>query len=266
VDGLLTADTMPWPDIETFERYRNDFESWRRNKRRCCITTADFCEFEHWRESKTRHQAVGMSGKARRPPLVQMFLRAWSARSHGLPGGQFKVLAEITSRWWPTTPNAIKLAKRHGAPAPVAEISPEERQWLDAVAARWPGIDWFRFIVPSSPAAAFAFAGNLDYWAAHMWIPDPLWEALAGLPAGLRYAAEDGGAEGVVRSSPHRDATTPPARPIDPLAASEKILAYHDLAEGVVQSENAARAYTFRVESRAGDAYKNKDVSHTDPC
>lgn len=118
-DGMLTANTRPWRSLAEFEAYRDAFELWRTTYRRCCVTKSDFLEFERWKAQRPIMREAGLTSKAARPPLVQMFFRAWGKRLSGMVGGHVKELAEITSRWWPTSEDAIKKAKRYGSIAPV---------------------------------------------------------------------------------------------------------------------------------------------------
>jgi len=210
-DGLLSADTLPWNSIEEFDRYREDFEAWRKSARRCCITVADFRDFEAWRRTRAAKREAGLTDKARRPLLVQCVLRAWSLRLYGLPGGHYRELAQITSRWWPTSADSIKKAGRSAEIVLTTEAGWPESEWVHAVAQRWPGINWFRFIDPWSWAAELIFGRDLAYWERQMEIPDPIWQELSGLPAEARWdmPQPDEDREGTF-ASPPLGANVPP--------------------------------------------------------
>jgi hypothetical protein len=64
------------------------------------------------------------------------------------------------NRWWPTSVEAIKKAKRYGAVETVEEAGFREVEWVYAVASRWPGIDWWSLIAPNSQAADFILWAN----------------------------------------------------------------------------------------------------------
>ena len=193
-DGILTADTRPWHDINEFHDYRNAFENWRKSQRRCCVTEADRLDFELWRAELPQRQATGMTAKTKRPPLVQNFLRAWCQRRHDLPGGRHKELAQITNRWWPTTPEAVKQAARRRQDVMlVTNLGGfEEINWIYAITNHLhPHVDWFTFIDPFTHAAAWVFGRNIDWWEQRMPIPDPVWSALTDLPVELRHHGDE---------------------------------------------------------------------------
>jgi hypothetical protein len=48
VDGLIAADTVPWPTIDEFEQARDLLEDWKRSQRRVLKTKHDHDDMMAW--------------------------------------------------------------------------------------------------------------------------------------------------------------------------------------------------------------------------
>jgi len=65
------------------------------------------------------------------------------------------LICEITSRWWPTTENAAKQAKRKGHVKPyAASLTTEERAWAEALMTTIPEANLLPLSVEGSEARA----------------------------------------------------------------------------------------------------------------
>ena len=59
VDGLITADTVPWRSIDEFEQARNLLEDWKRSQRRVLKTKQDFDDMIAWGAMRASRRRTG---------------------------------------------------------------------------------------------------------------------------------------------------------------------------------------------------------------
>jgi hypothetical protein len=98
-----------------------------------------------------------VGSKGDRPPMVVLFLRAWTRQDLGLPGGSYPALAEeMTEAGFPVTVDVIKKARSRGAlpEHALGTLTPDEERFLAWAFARWPALEVERLVAPGSPAAA----------------------------------------------------------------------------------------------------------------
>src|SRR3954453_14750808 len=132
VEGMLCADTRPWPTVEAFDKARDDLELWKRSQRRVLKTTDDYRVMLSWAKERPGQRAAGSTSQSGRPALVNAFLRAAAADMLGLGGWSYKTLAAFVTRCgWPVTVGTIKNAKRRGKLAldTVQHLTPEEERF-----------------------------------------------------------------------------------------------------------------------------------------
>jgi hypothetical protein len=115
IEGVLCADTEPWPTIEAFDKVRHDLESWKKSQRRVLKTTADVQDMRSWAAERPSQRAAGSSTQSGRPALVNAFLRAAAADKLGLGGVSPKEVATfVTHCGWPVKEQTVKDARRRG--------------------------------------------------------------------------------------------------------------------------------------------------------
>jgi len=117
----LTLNSRPWPSLEKFHETRKLFDEWRTKREGVLKTLADW---ERWQSFQTQrllrreHDLTGSGdivGQAKR-----MFLKAYANKLWGLPGSDYRGLAEwLTEQGYPTSETDIKNAKR-------GKINPEQ--------------------------------------------------------------------------------------------------------------------------------------------
>ena len=187
-DGLLSASTAPWRNLGEFMAMRDSFESWRKAQRTVCKTREDWDAFIDWADRRPGRVAAGV--KADRPPLVQMFLRAWARREmRGMPrvkngpAGHHAKIAEIASRWWPTTRDDVRKAGRYQSAAAVEFVDLPELLFVHEIARHFPGLDWWHLIDPFSEAADFIFWRNWAWWESQLPVPELIAEVMTDTPA-----------------------------------------------------------------------------------
>ena len=56
VDGLITADTVPWRSIDEFEQARDLLEDWKRSQRRVLKTKQDYDDMIAWGRMRANRQ------------------------------------------------------------------------------------------------------------------------------------------------------------------------------------------------------------------
>jgi hypothetical protein len=153
VEGILAAGTAPWRTVEEFYQAREQFDLWRRSRRRVLRTAADHDDFKAWVQMAPSKRRVGSKGDC--PALVVLFLRAWTRRALGLPGGPYPVLAEtMTGAGFPVTVDVVKKAKVRGQLEALDTLAPHDERFLAWALARWPCFEVERLAAPGSPAAA----------------------------------------------------------------------------------------------------------------
>ena len=154
-DDILAAETVPWRTIDEFFQAREQFDLWRRSRRRVLRTAADHADFQAWALTQPAKRRVGSKGD--RPALVVLFLRAWTRRELGLPGGSYPELVRTMSdAGFPVTLDVVKKARsRGGLPQHALDaLTPDDDRFLAWVLARWPEYEAERLVVPGTPASA----------------------------------------------------------------------------------------------------------------
>jgi hypothetical protein len=182
-DGLLSAGSEPWTDLGEFMDTRDAFEAWRKSARSVCKTSLDWRNFRAW--VQLRPHRADAATKGDRPPLVQMFLRAWTLREMRAPGSQYAKIAAIASLWWPTTAEDVRKAGRYPTIKQVTSASVPEMLFLHEIAKQFPGMDWWCLIDPFSEAANFIFWSNWDWWQVQLPTPGMLEQIMTGQPTDM---------------------------------------------------------------------------------
>jgi len=179
-DGLMSAGSEPWADLGEFNAARDVFEAWRKSARSVCKAAADWHAFQDWAQMRPHRAEAAIKGD--RPPMVQMFLRAWAMREMRAPGGQYERIAQTASRWWPTTAEDVRRARRYPTIRPVTFVTDPEKLFVHAIALQFPGMDWWRLVDPFSEAADFIFWSNWDWWRAQLPTPEVVEQIMTGQP------------------------------------------------------------------------------------
>jgi hypothetical protein len=98
VDGLITADTEPWRNIDEFNLARDQLEDWKRSQRRVLKTAQDYDDMEEWSTARASRSKTGTRSNNKLSPM---------------PAAVLKVLAHRTtplSEWFKTETDAQKAA------------------------------------------------------------------------------------------------------------------------------------------------------------
>ncbi len=143
VNGVIWFKTAPWQSVDEFNEYRDAFEAWRLKKRQVLRTDQDWAAFLRYKRETALKTEMGVR-TSKRPPIVQLFLRAYAHGLLGLPGREFAECANfISSLGWPTKVQNVKDAKRRGQPKlkVASEISDAEHDFLMKAAKRWRGFE-----------------------------------------------------------------------------------------------------------------------------
>ena len=87
VDGLITADTVPWRNIDDFEEARDRLEDWKQSQRRVLKTAQDYEDMIAWGEMRMNRKGQAHVAKqaaaARRRPCSRYSHGARSALANG---------------------------------------------------------------------------------------------------------------------------------------------------------------------------------------
>ena len=138
----LTLNSRPWPSLEKFHVTRKLFDEWRTKQEGVLKTPADW---ERWQSFQTQrllrreHDLTGSGdivGQAKR-----MFLKAYANKLWGLPGSDYRGLAEwLTEQGYPTSETDIKNAKRGKInPEQLTKIgTPEVKALITILKTRYP--------------------------------------------------------------------------------------------------------------------------------
>ena len=155
-EGVLAAQTEPWPTVDEFHEFRDAFEAWKKTFKRVLKTREDLCDFLRWRSEKSARRAAGTNARTNLPPVATAFIRAWSRQQLGLPGGNYRQVAEqMTEAGWRATADTFKSAKRRGD-VPVGQISsltPDDESFISWALTRWPQWEVEALARPGSQAA-----------------------------------------------------------------------------------------------------------------
>jgi hypothetical protein len=84
VDGLITADTVPWRTIDEFEQARDLLDDWKRSQRRVLKTKEDYDDMIDWGEERSSRKKTGTRGHNALSPVASAVLKVLAHRSVGI--------------------------------------------------------------------------------------------------------------------------------------------------------------------------------------
>ena len=84
VDGLITADTVPWRTIDEFEQARNLLEDWKRSQRRVLKTKQDYDDMIAWGAARGSRRKTGTRGHNALSPVASAVLKLLAHRTAGI--------------------------------------------------------------------------------------------------------------------------------------------------------------------------------------
>ena len=161
-DDLLFCGSRPWSTVEEFNTVRALFEEWRRDR---VLKTLD--DWGMWSEYRAGAQASQMGVRRSSGGVVdqarRVFLRAYVRGLWGLPGGDYKGIAEwLTAAGYPTSENDLKNAKRAKDPVEraIPADAPGVADFVRTIQDRFPKFAW-RLLVDGETAQSSADNANL---------------------------------------------------------------------------------------------------------
>jgi hypothetical protein len=75
VDGLISADTVPWRSIDEFEQARNLLDDWRKSQRRVLKTRQDYEDMCTWGAARDSRIKTGTNSNNALPPIAAAILK-----------------------------------------------------------------------------------------------------------------------------------------------------------------------------------------------
>ena len=161
VDGLITADTVPWRTIDEFEQARDLLEDWKRSQRRVLKTKQDYDDMIAWGAARSSRRKTGTRGHNALSPVAAAVLKVLAHRSVGIvtvlespiwrkverPKLNARAAKLMTALCGvKVTETNVKDAKRRGAgpddlAGSIASLTDDDRRFLTA---------WFR-LFPVAP-------------------------------------------------------------------------------------------------------------------
>jgi hypothetical protein len=84
VDGLITADTVPWRTIDEFEQARDLLEDWKRSQRRVLKTKQDYDDMMAWGAARASRRKTGTRGHNALSPVASAVLKVLAHRTSGI--------------------------------------------------------------------------------------------------------------------------------------------------------------------------------------
>ena len=81
VDGLITADTVPWRTIDEFEQARDLLEDWKRSQRRVLKTKQDYDDMIAWGAARASRRKTGTRAHNALPPVAAAILKLMATHS-----------------------------------------------------------------------------------------------------------------------------------------------------------------------------------------
>ena len=161
VDGLITADTVPWRTIDEFEQARDLLEDWKRSQRRVLKTKQDYDDMIAWGAARASRRKTGTRGHNALSPVAAAVLKVLAHRTAGIVTvlespiwrkAERPKLNARTARLMTAlcgvkvTETNVKDAKRRGAGpddlvGSIASLTDDDRRFLTA---------WFR-LFPVAP-------------------------------------------------------------------------------------------------------------------
>jgi hypothetical protein len=156
----LSWDTTPWNSVDEFNSVRRLFEQWRHERKGQLRTLSDW---NQWMEYQAG-TAASKGGVRRTGSVVdqarRIFLCAYVRKEWGLPGGEYKKVAELlTSAGYPTKEKDLKNTRRMLGPLPENTIpmdAPGVETFIKCLRRIWSTFEWWRMVeaVQSEPVEA----------------------------------------------------------------------------------------------------------------
>jgi len=84
VDGLITAETVPWRSIDEFEQARDLLEDWKRSQRRVLKTKQDYEDMLAWGAAKGNRSKTGTRAHNKLAPIAAAVLKVLAHRNSGI--------------------------------------------------------------------------------------------------------------------------------------------------------------------------------------
>jgi hypothetical protein len=161
VDGLITADTVPWRTIDEFEQARDLLEDRKRSQRRVLKTKQDYDDMTDWGAARASRRKTGTRGHNALSPVASAALKLLAHRDSGIvtilespiwrkakrPKFNARTATLMTALCGvKVTETSVKDAKRRGAGPDdlancIASLTDDDRRFLTA---------WFR-LFPVAP-------------------------------------------------------------------------------------------------------------------
>ena len=154
VDGLITANTVPWRSIDEFEQARDLLDDWKKSQRRVLKTKQDYDDMIAWGAMRANRRRTGTKSHNKLSPLAAAILKILAWRDTPL-SEWFQTTTHAQKAMWMSAISGVKVtetnvkdAKRRGAGLAslagcITEFSDDDRSFL---------IAWFGFhpIVPEA--------------------------------------------------------------------------------------------------------------------
>jgi hypothetical protein len=149
----IAATSAPWPDIDSFEAYRDAFDDYRKREGGILRTMDGWRKWQNYLASRT---ARGNRRGGTKAQAARIFAQAYVERRWGMPGDDYAALvAWAASKGIPINDNTLKNASRSSRKAPITlTTTPDEgaaKVVLDAFCERYPDMRWRRLF--ECPAA-----------------------------------------------------------------------------------------------------------------
>ena len=148
-DSHIYAISNPWQNVENYNATKELFEQWRLKEKGLLKTTQDWSRWQEFVVSEivskkgVQRTSGGLLGQAK-----INFLKAYTRKLWGLPGDNYRVLAEyLTSHGYPTTVDDIKNAKR-SIVGPVEKEFPRKKNiedFINIIQQRFPTFQSYKF-------------------------------------------------------------------------------------------------------------------------
>ena len=159
VDGLITADTVPWRSIDEFEAARNQLDDWKRSQRRVLKTRQDYDDMQAWGAASASRRRIGMRAHNKLSPMAGAVLKVLAHRNEpfcewfALESNSHKAQFMSALCGVNITKTDLKNAKRRGAKGDdltgsITEFDDDDRTFLMS----WFG---FRSIAPAVSEIAY---------------------------------------------------------------------------------------------------------------
>ena len=154
-DGLLCAETRPWPTLADFEKARDGLEDWKKAQRRVLKTSTDLRDLGVWTANRKGLKASGSTAQSGRPPLVNAFMRAIARKLLDINWPQKHLAEFLTKNGFPTGIDTVKEATRRGdlKLRALTNLSAEEVAFAAAVYRANRDIPLESLVAAGSPAA-----------------------------------------------------------------------------------------------------------------